>query len=82
MSIVVHGHDTAKHQTSLRRSEAFEAATRTEIKKLGEGVLVRTRAVDRGYRDAKFAQVHRQLAAVVMPVVDHDRSQHRNPRHR
>jgi hypothetical protein len=63
-------------------AKAFDAATRTEIEKLGEGVLVRTRAVDRGYRDAKLAQVHRQLAAVVIPVVEHDRSQHRNPRHR
>ena len=46
-----------------------------------ERVLVGARTVDRRHRHAELSQVHRQLSAVVIPVVQHDRSQERDARH-
>ena len=43
-----------------------------------ERVLVGARPVDRRDRHVELAQVHRQLTAVVIPVVEHDRAQERD----
>ncbi len=37
-----------------------------------KGVLVGAGTIDRGNRYVEFTQVHRQLSAVVIPVVQHD----------
>ena len=45
-----------------------------------EGVLISARAVNRWDGNIKLAQVYRQLPAVVVPVVQHDRPQERYAR--
>src|SRR6266550_8779658 len=42
----------------------------------GEWILVRARPVDRQHRHADLAQIHRELSAMVVPVVQHDHPQH------
>src|SRR5258705_8035578 len=48
----------------------------------GERVLVGARAVDRRHRHTDLPEVHGELAAVVIPVVQHDRAQYRADRDR
>ena len=47
----------------------------------GEWALVGAGTVDHGQRNIQQAQINRQLAAVVIPVVQHDRSQKADARH-
>jgi hypothetical protein len=46
----------------------------------GKRCLVRARAIYRRDRHVELAQVYRQLSAVVVPVVQHDRPQERYAR--
>src|SRR5713101_5379291 len=45
-------------------------------------VLISAAAIDRGNRDFQQSEVNRQLTAVVVPVVEHDRSEQPDARNR
>lgn len=55
------------------RCKVFPRRTVTDKAVSREGVLVRARAVYRRHRDVKQAQVYRQLSAVVVPMIQHNR---------
>ncbi len=67
-----------------RISQPFWAAHQNRNDEIasGEWILVRARAVYRGDGNVQLAQIHRQLAAMVVPVVQHDRPQERQARQR
>src|SRR4051794_5440569 len=48
----------------------------------GHRVLVGAWPVNRGEERTHLPQIHRELAAVVVPVIEEDRPEHRGPRHR
>src|SRR5688500_10836854 len=61
---------------AMIESRVRRAATWTS----GEGVFVGAGAVDRRDRHAQQPQVDGELAAMVVPVVEHDVAQHRHAR--
>lgn len=71
---VEHIRDVRSTRWTRAQVNSMRVLPRRRGRLLNEGILVGARPVDRRHRHIQLPQIHRQLATMVIPVVQHDRA--------